>query len=78
MGQVSNDILEQCNFKPEQVDLVIPHQANMRIIESLAKRMKLPMEKFHNNLDPLATHLPLPSDSHLTKPIERTAFNLAI
>ena len=51
MGQVSNDILEQYSFKPEQVDLVIPHQANMRIIDSLAKRMKLPMEKFHNNLD---------------------------
>jgi len=51
MGQVSNDILGQYSLKADQVDLVIPHQANMRIIESLAKRMKLPMEKFHNNLD---------------------------
>lgn len=51
MGQVSNDILEQYSLKADQIDLVIPHQANMRIIESLAKRMKLPMEKFHNNLD---------------------------
>lgn len=51
MGQVSGDILERYDYTTEEVDLVISHQANMRIIESLAKRMKLPMEKFHNNLD---------------------------
>jgi 3-oxoacyl-[acyl-carrier-protein] synthase-3 len=51
MGQVSNDILEQYSLKADQIDLLIPHQANMRIIDSLAKRMKLPMGKFHNNLD---------------------------
>lgn len=51
MGQVSNNILGQYSLKADQIDLLIPHQANMRIIESLAKRMKLPMEKFHNNLD---------------------------
>lgn len=51
MGQVSSDILEQYSLTADQIDLLIPHQANMRIIESLAKRMKLPMEKFHNNLD---------------------------
>jgi 3-oxoacyl-[acyl-carrier-protein] synthase-3 len=51
MGQVSKDILELYRFKADQIDLLIPHQANMRIIESLAKRMNLPMEKFHNNLD---------------------------
>lgn len=51
MGEVSKDILERYDYSTEQVDIVIPHQANMRIIESLAKRMKLPMGKFHNNLD---------------------------
>ena len=51
MGQVSSDILEQYSFTADQIDLLIPHQANMRIIESLAKRVKLPIEKFHNNLD---------------------------
>jgi len=51
MGQVSLDILEQYGYETKQVDLLIPHQANMRIIDSLAKRMKLPMEKFHNNID---------------------------
>ena len=51
MGQVSTDILNYYNYQPEHIDLLIPHQANMRIIESLAKRMRLPMEKLHNNLD---------------------------
>ena len=51
MGQASTDILEQVGYTAEDLDLVIPHQANMRIIESLAKRLKIPMEKFHNNLD---------------------------
>ncbi len=51
MGQVSCDILERYGYETGDVDLVIPHQANMRIIDSLAKRIHLPMEKFHNNLD---------------------------
>jgi 3-oxoacyl-[acyl-carrier-protein] synthase-3 len=50
MGQASSDILERCGYTTDDVALVIPHQANMRIIESLARRMGLPMEKFHNNL----------------------------
>jgi 3-oxoacyl-[acyl-carrier-protein] synthase-3 len=51
MGQASTDIIEQQGYTPEDLDLVIPHQANMRIIDSLAKRLNIPMEKFHNNLD---------------------------
>jgi len=51
MGQVSHHILERHHYSTEEVDLLIPHQANMRIIDSLAKRMKVPMANFHNNLD---------------------------
>jgi len=51
MGQVSQDVLDLHGYSTEQVDLLIPHQANMRIIDSLSKRINLPMEKFHNNLD---------------------------
>ena len=51
MGQASTDIIEQQGYTPEDLSLVIPHQANMRIIDSLAKRLKIPMDKFHNNLD---------------------------
>ena len=51
MGQASTDIIEQLGYRPEDLNLVIPHQANIRIIESLAKRLAIPMDKFHNNLD---------------------------
>ncbi len=51
MEQASLEILQQHGFQRQDVDLVIPHQANMRIIESLAKRMQLPLDRFHSNLD---------------------------
>jgi 3-oxoacyl-[acyl-carrier-protein] synthase-3 len=35
----------------EDVSLFIPHQANLRIIQSLAKRLNLPDEKVYVNLD---------------------------
>jgi len=51
MGQSCTKSLEACNLTAADIDLVIPHQANMRIIESLAKRLEIPLDKFHNNLD---------------------------
>ncbi|MEO0508293.1 MAG: beta-ketoacyl-ACP synthase III [Verrucomicrobiota bacterium] len=51
MEQACSSVLDECGYSTKDVALIIPHQANMRIIESLAKRMELPMEKFHNNLD---------------------------
>jgi len=33
------------------VDLLIPHQANIRIIEATARRIKLPMDKVYVNID---------------------------
>ena len=35
----------------EEVALIIPHQANLRIIEAAARRMDLPMDRFMVNLD---------------------------
>ena len=51
MGSASTDILEKNGYTAEDLQLVIPHQANMRIIESLQKRLGIPDEKFHNNLE---------------------------
>ncbi|MEM1221187.1 MAG: beta-ketoacyl-ACP synthase III [Verrucomicrobiota bacterium] len=51
MGQASTDILARCGYSSEDLSLVIPHQANLRIIDSMAKRLGIPIEKFHNNLD---------------------------
>jgi 3-oxoacyl-[acyl-carrier-protein] synthase-3 len=38
-------------LKPEQVDWLVPHQANSRIIEAVAKRMDFPMSKVIVNID---------------------------
>ena len=44
------DVLNQVNMTADDIDVFIPHQANIRIIESIAKRFKQPMEKFYVNL----------------------------
>ncbi len=45
------DVLNQSGITADDVDLFIPHQANIRIIESISKRFKQPMDKFYVNLD---------------------------
>lgn len=44
------ELLEQTGWKSDDVDLYVLHQANIRIIEAVAKRLKLPMDKFPTNL----------------------------
>ena len=51
MEEAARDILEQHGIAANQINLVIPHQANLRIIESIAQYLKLPMERFFVNLD---------------------------
>jgi 3-oxoacyl-[acyl-carrier-protein] synthase-3 len=43
--------IEKAGWSPEEVDLFIPHQANVRIIEAVAKGLKLPMDRFFVNID---------------------------
>lgn len=51
MGQAAVEILEQNNLTPDQLGCVIPHQANVRIIESISSRLRIPIERFFLNLD---------------------------
>jgi 3-oxoacyl-[acyl-carrier-protein] synthase-3 len=44
-------VLENAGLKVSDLDLIVPHQANIRIINTAAKRLKFPMEKFVINLD---------------------------
>ena len=44
-------LLDKMGLSFSDVDFVVPHQANLRIIESFAKRLKLPMAKVAVNLD---------------------------
>jgi 3-oxoacyl-[acyl-carrier-protein] synthase-3 len=43
--------LKQAGLKESDVDFLIPHQANIRIIDATAKRLKLPSEKVYVNID---------------------------
>jgi 3-oxoacyl-[acyl-carrier-protein] synthase III len=45
------EAVERANLKPEDIDLFIPHQANLRIIEAVRKRLDMPEEKVYINLE---------------------------
>ena len=50
MAEVSAEIMEKNNLKSEDVDWLVPHQANLRIIDATADRMGLPKEKVMINI----------------------------
>lgn len=45
MTHAASDVLAKCGHSVDEVDVVVPHQANLRIIESVAKRLGAPMDK---------------------------------
>lgn len=46
-----HEVLRDAELDMDEIDLIIPHQANVRIIEAAAKRLKMPMERFFVNVD---------------------------
>lgn len=51
MGEASLEAIEKAGLTPSDIDLFIPHQANIRIIESAAERLNIPKDKVFVNLD---------------------------
>lgn len=47
---IAHRTLEANNIEPSQISLLIPHQANIRIIQATAKRLNLPIEKVFVNI----------------------------
>jgi 3-oxoacyl-[acyl-carrier-protein] synthase-3 len=47
MAHASQDVLAKTGHTVDEIDLVIPHQANLRIIEAVAKRVGTPMERVY-------------------------------
>lgn len=45
------EVLKKAELTVEDIALFIPHQANTRIIETAAKKLKVPMEKFYLNVE---------------------------
>jgi 3-oxoacyl-[acyl-carrier-protein] synthase-3 len=51
MTKSSLEAIKEAGLKPEDIDLVIPHQANLRIIKALAEKLGVPMEKVYVNVN---------------------------
>lgn len=45
MSQASAQVIAQCGLTADRIDLVVPHQANLRIIEAVAKYAGIPMDR---------------------------------
>ena len=50
MVEAAGKALEMAGLRPRDLKLIIPHQANLRIIDSVAKRLDLPAEKVFVNV----------------------------
>ena len=51
MADVSLELLTEQGFTHEQIDLFIPHQANLRIIDAVGERLKIDPRKVYKNVD---------------------------
>jgi 3-oxoacyl-[acyl-carrier-protein] synthase-3 len=51
MAEACDFALQQAGMTAADIDLLVPHQANIRILEATAKYANLPMEKVFVNLD---------------------------
>lgn len=66
-----NDVLEYGNIDKSQIRKIIPHQANIRIIQSASKALNMPMESFYVNIhkygNTSAASIPIALDEMLDK-----------
>ncbi|MDH6248267.1 3-oxoacyl-[acyl-carrier-protein] synthase-3 [Polynucleobacter sphagniphilus] len=67
LEQVAHEALEKANLKSEQIDWLVPHQANIRIMEGTARKMGMSMDKVivtvHEHGNTSAASIPLALDA---------------
>ena len=51
MGQAAKEVLEMAGLTTDDVQWIIPHQANLRIIQTAARYLKVPLDRFIINVD---------------------------
>ena len=56
MSESADFALKLAGLRGEDVDLLVPHQANVRIIEATAKYANIPMDRVFVNVDPIREH----------------------
>jgi 3-oxoacyl-[acyl-carrier-protein] synthase-3 len=70
LGEVVDEILQATGFKYEDIDWLVPHQANKRIIEAMAKKLHLSMDKviltIENHGNTSAASIPLALQEGIT------------
>ena len=70
LESIAVDAIKRNNLTVEKIDWFVPHQANIRIIQAVAKRLKMPMEKVIVTLDQhgntSAASIPLALDVGIT------------
>jgi 3-oxoacyl-[acyl-carrier-protein] synthase III len=52
--EIVSELMERNGLTPADVDYIVPHQANYRIIAAAAKRAKIPLEKYYLNIEEYA------------------------
>jgi 3-oxoacyl-[acyl-carrier-protein] synthase-3 len=71
LPEVTEELLAKANIKIDDLNMVIPHQANLRINEAFRKRMNIPEEKMYNNIqrygNTTAATLPIALDELMEK-----------
>jgi 3-oxoacyl-[acyl-carrier-protein] synthase-3 len=71
MSQACDEALSRAGVTSDQIDLLVPHQANIRIIEATAKHAGIPMEKVMVNVDRYgntsSASIPLAIDQAITE-----------
>ena len=51
MGEAAEEALQRAGLTTDNVDIFIPHQANIRIIDAVGDRLKVPKEKVYVNIE---------------------------
>jgi 3-oxoacyl-[acyl-carrier-protein] synthase-3 len=51
MSDAAQRVLAECGLSVEDIDLLVPHQANRRIIEAIGQRLSIDPDKVYMNLD---------------------------
>ncbi len=71
LPKLAEELLEKADMTIDDIDMFIPHQANLRINEAFRERMKIPEEKMYNNIqrygNTTAATIPIAFDELLEK-----------
>ena len=80
LPKVARELLEKAGIQLEALDMVVPHQANLRINEAFRDRMKLPEEKVYNNIqqygNTTAATIPIALDELMEKEMLKSGDNV--